>query len=149
MAERDRTERVLELIDELMLRDEKLEGFLDASPWGILVVDKTFQIVYINKRLSEMSGYKLTELIGRDIKHLMPPEDAKKHKKHENAFIKAPHEREGNHGLHPRLLCKDGSLLDVEISLGVSQVQSRTFYFASIRRLNSLFNTVDGKEKGT
>ena len=133
---------MLELID----REERYEIFLDASPWGILVSDKTFRIVYANKTLQLMSGYSLNEMLGEHIQKLMPRSDRKVHTVHEKKYIKSPHQRQGNHGLHPKILSKYGIEIPVEISLSPTKVQGQTYFFASIRPLESLFNTVEGKE---
>ena len=140
----ERADRILERVDEIMLREENLSAFLDASPWGILVVDKTFKIVYINKTLERISGYRYTEVLGMSMHVLMPKADGKNHVKHEKAYLKNPQPREGNHGNHPVILTKARRTIDVEISLGIAQVREITYYFASIRPIASLFNTVRG-----
>ena len=145
----DLFDKMNEQIDYLIKKEEALEKFLDASPWGMIAVNEKFEIRYVNTRFEKMSGYTSDELIGKSLHVLMPKADRKAHVAHEKEYIKAPHEREGNHGLKPLLLCKDGTLLRVEISLGVSEVEGKEYYFASLRRFDSLFNSVEGKEKGT
>lgn len=147
MASSDRFDRITERIEAIMQREETLEIFLDASPWGILVVDQTFHIAFINKTLERMSGYRSSELIGRHLHDLMPEADRSKHIEHEKKYIKKPHARQGNHGLKPRILRHDGTTLDVEISLSPTTIHGQKYFFASIRTLDSLFNTVDGTEK--
>lgn len=143
----NRLERVNELIERLIAQDEMYESFLNNSPWGLLVVDKTFHIVYVNKTLERMSGYSLDELRGQHLHQIMPKEDRKAHRIHEAKYLQSPHEREGNHGLKPKLLHKDGHHVPVEISLATMAVGGQTFFAASIRHLGSLFNTVEGKER--
>src|SRR6476620_11625108 len=108
MALSNRVDRVSEMIEELIDRNERYEIFLDCSPWGIIVVDQTFHIVYINKTFERMSGYAMHELHGRHLHILLPKDDAKKHTAHEKDYIKNPTNRLGNHGLDPKLLCKNG-----------------------------------------
>lgn len=141
----DRVERITELIDRLIRQDEMHEMFLDASPWGILVVDKTFHVVYMNRRLEHMTGYTLNEMLGESMHTLLPPEDHKAHRAREKAYVKAPHSRTGNHGLKPRLLHKNGGIINVEISISPTKVHGQTMFFASIRPLETLFHTVEGK----
>lgn len=141
----NRVDRVADMIEELLEREERYEVFLNASPWGILVVDQTFHIVFINNTLERMTGYSVSELSGQHLHTLMPKEDRKAHAKHEKEYIKNPRERMGNHGYKPRLLCKNGSITEVEISLSPTRIEGKQFFFASIRPLKSLFNTVEGE----
>lgn len=145
----NRVDRVTDMIEELIDREEQYDAFLAASPWGILVVDITFHIVYANKRLLDMTGYSFRELIGQHLHMIMPKEDRKMHVKHEKEYIKQPHHRTGNHGLRPRVLRKDGTVFDVEISISPTVVRGRKMFFASVRELDTLFHTVEGKVKGT
>lgn len=143
----DRVDRISELMEKVLEQEEKYETFLNASPWGILVVDKTFRIVYINRTLERMCGYSIDELMGQHVQMLIEEKARKIHSKHESEYIKGPRSREGNHGLHPKIVCKNGAILPVEISLSPTKVHGKTFFFASIRNLDSLFNTVNGTEK--
>lgn len=142
MAISDRFDRISEKIELMLQREEAYETFLNASPWGILVVDKTFHIVYVNKKMEVMCGYTLDELIGKHLHILMPPDDAAKHVKHEKNYIKAPHSRTGNHGLEPKIKHKNGRIEMVEISISPTEIQGEKFFFASIRHMETLFDTV-------
>lgn len=146
----NRVDRVSDMIEELIRREERYEVFLNASPWGILVVDQTFHIVYINRTLERMSGYSVSELVGQHMHVLLPKEDRKVHRQHEKRYVKEPYDRQGNHGLKPRLLCKDGDIKDVEISISPTRIEGKAFFFASIRPMETIFNTItpDGHERG-
>lgn len=135
-------------MDELIDREEEYSAFLNASPWGIVVVDVTFHIVYCNNTFEKMTGYNLREIIGEHLHSLMPKPDRKAHIVHEKEYVKQPHARAGNHGLKPRLLLKDKTILPVEISIAPTRVRGKQMFFASIRPLETLFNTVEGKVKG-
>lgn len=148
MSAGDRFDRITERIEEMLEREERLEIFLDASPWGILVVDKTFHIAFINKTLERMTGYQAAELMGEHLHMIMPKDDVSVHIKHEKDFIKNPRVRTGNHGLKPRILRKDKGLISVEISISPTKVHGQQYFFASIRPLETLFNTVEGHERG-
>jgi len=143
----DRVDRITELMERVIQQEEMYVSFLNASPWGILVTDKTFKIVFINQTLERMSGYGISEIMGKHLEILMPKSDAKLHASHEKAYVKNPYPREGNHGLKPKILHKNGAIVPVEISISPTKVHGQMFYFASIRVLESLFNTVEGQEK--
>lgn len=130
------------MVEELISREEKYSIFLNASPWGILVVDQTFHIVFVNKTFERMSGYVVEELMGRHLHYVMPKSDRKVHTQHEIEYIKAPYDRIGNHGLNPRILCKGGEIVEVEISISPTRIGGKGFFFASIRERKSLYNTI-------
>ncbi len=77
MALSDRFDRVSGMIEELMEREERYKVFLDANPWGTLVVDQTFHIVFMNKTMELMSGYSLDDIQGRHLHYIMPKADHK------------------------------------------------------------------------
>lgn len=58
MDERRRTE------DELKGSEEKLRGIFDTMHSGIILVDSTGKIIFANRRMAEMFGYTLDQLIG-------------------------------------------------------------------------------------
>lgn len=148
MTKYERFERIEYLIQKLGAKESQYEAILDASPWGILVVDQTFHIVYINATFERMSGYNVSEISGRYIGILIPDNMKLIHVEHEKNYVKNPRNRIGNHGLKPQILTKYNSILDVEISLSPSRIEGQQLFFASIRPLDSLYNTIEGYEHG-
>ncbi len=134
----DRIERIARMMNAIIDREERYEAFLQASPWGILVVDTEYNIAFVNGRLLAMSGYKEEELLGKHMHILLPKRDRKVHKEHEVAYREDPHERHGSYPLDPRLLTKDGQEIPVEISLAPAPVRGKMHYFASLRRKDTL-----------
>lgn len=149
MSLSDRVDRVSGMIEELIEREQRLEIFLNASPWGILVVDQTFHMVYVNGTFERLSGYSMSELLGKHMHYVMPEEHHRIHTEHERDYVKNPRDRHGNHGLRPMVKCKSGNVVDVEISLSPVRIDGKAFFFASVRELSTLFNTVEGEVKKT
>lgn len=138
MAMKDRLERIEHLMGEVLGREEYYEAFLDASPWGILVVDDEFRIVYMNSTMRELSGYRLQEVEGEHLQILIPPEDREVHSRHERDYKTHPRVRFGDHPFEPKLLHRDGQLIDVEISLAPAMVHGEAYFYASIRERKTL-----------
>lgn len=145
MALSNRLDRVSEMIEELIEKEERYEIFLNASPFGIMVVDQTFHIVFVNKATEKLSGYSASELLGEHMHILMPESDRKGHVKHEIEYLKRPFilDRIGNHGARPRLLHKNGEEIPVELSLAPVNLDGKKLFYASIRLLETLYNTVE------
>lgn len=138
MSAGDRISRIEELIEKLSEREEYYEAFLHASPWGILVVDESFRIVYLNKTMEVMSGYTLEDIEGEHLHLLIPPEDREIHARHEEDFHNNPRVRLGDHPFEPNIWNSQGERVPVEISLSPAEVKGETFYYASIRPRESL-----------
>lgn len=138
MATSERIARIEELISKISEREEYYEAFLDASPWGILVVDEAYRIVYINKTMERLCGYELLEIDGKHLHTLIPKETREVHAHHELEYAINPRVRLGDHPFQPELLHRDGHHVPVEISLAPSKVKGETYFFASIRPRESL-----------
>lgn len=141
MAIQDRMNRIEELLGQLSEREEYYEAFLDANPWGILVVDEAFRIVYINSSMEEICGYKLSEIDGSHLHKLIPKDVRAVHSFHEEDYLANPRVRYGDHPFRPQVLHKDGRLVDVEISLAPARVKGEMYFYASVRPRETLGDT--------
>jgi len=63
-------------------------GVLDAAVDGIVVIDKQGAIQRVNQAITRMFGYESDELIGKNIKILMPGTDSDQHDNHLGRFNK-------------------------------------------------------------
>src|SRR5438094_10007418 len=52
--------------------DEVFGELLEAMPDGMVMVDESGRIVFVNRQLEQLSGYVRAELIGRRIEKLVP-----------------------------------------------------------------------------
>jgi two-component system sensor histidine kinase DevS len=76
---------------ESLLSDEVLRGILDAAPDGIVVVDDSGTIVFVNPMVAKMFGYPNDELVGMSVDQLLPDD------------VRGPHAgRRANYAAHPR-----------------------------------------------
>ena len=63
-----------------------LEGFLDAAPDAIVVVDWSGNIVIVNHLAERLFGYSRQELLGIPIEGLVPQRFSEQHAKHRNNY---------------------------------------------------------------
>jgi PAS domain S-box-containing protein len=94
-----------------------LQGFLDAAPDAIVVVDKTGSIVIANGLTEKMFGYSRDELIGRPIEVLVPERSRGGHVHYRDNYVREPRTRPMGEGRELAGRRKDGSEFAVEISL--------------------------------
>lgn len=120
--------------DDLLYR-----ALVQSNPWGVLAVDTDFNICFVNRSLERLSGWSFEELQGRHLHTLIPEEDRDAHVEHEREYLARPRVRHGDAPIRPKLLCRDGSTLDVEISLSpLDDPDVGTYFYASIRERATL-----------
>ncbi|MBW8002154.1 MAG: PAS domain S-box protein [Planctomycetes bacterium] len=119
----DITKRI-ETENALKRSENKTRTLLQASPIGILAIDKEGNIVFTNPAIEKMFGYQENELINNKIEMLLLEKLHSKHVGHrEKYFLKLEQKflhSEGN--LHGK--CKDGTLMPVEIGVSWAETEA-------------------------
>ena len=100
-----------------MLSSDEYRAIFDASPDGLLVVDRDGVIRAANPRVEELFGWGTDELLGQSVDVLVPESVGEAHTAHRSRFVADPHNRPMGVGLDLRGKRKDGSTFPVEISL--------------------------------
>ena len=70
-----------------------LEGFLEAAPDAIVVVDWSGHIVIVNQLAGRLFGYSRQELLGMQIERLIPQRFSEHHTGHRDNYFREPHAR--------------------------------------------------------
>src|SRR5690349_14537544 len=94
-----------------------LEGFLEAAPDAIVVVDEPGNIVIVNCLAARLFGYSRQELLGMQIEGLVPHRFRNQHAAYRDDYFHEPHTRPMGEGRELSGRRKDGSEFPVEISL--------------------------------
>ena len=105
----------------------------DAIPDPTLICDKHGLILIVNHQIEIMLGFKPEELINRPIENLMPKHYRKGHYKAFAHYVDSPIPRPMGTGRVVKALKKDGSEIDVEISLSPIKTANDTFFACSLR----------------
>jgi PAS domain S-box-containing protein len=100
---------------------ETLQALLESASQGIVVIDGTGRIVFVNGHLAAMFGYTREELVGQPLEILVPSELRHAHAEHRARYAGNPHVRAMGVGLDLTGRRKDGTRFPVEISLSYSQ----------------------------
>jgi len=101
--------------------DEELKRVaMEAAPDGIVLVDRKGRILLANPAMQAMSGYGASELLGRPLQMLLPPEAHAAHGPQLQSYFAQPARRPMGQGRDLWLLRKDGKRLSVDIALGHS-----------------------------
>ena len=99
---------------------------MEASPGGILMVDRAGHIVMVNAAMEAISGYASEELCGQSVGIFLPPAARDAHARQLEAYFRSPSGRPMGRGQDFRIMRKDGSLTAVAIALGHTDVSGGT-----------------------
>jgi len=110
-----------------------LQGFLEAAPDAIVVVDTTGTIVVVNGLTEKLFGYAREELLGQKIELLVPDRFRKGHIAYRTSYFREPRTRAMGEGRELSGRRKDGSEFAVEISLSPLETEEGRFVISIIR----------------
>jgi PAS domain S-box-containing protein len=110
-----------------------LQGFLEAAPDAIVVVDRRGKIVTINTLTERMFGYGRDELVGQAVEVLVPERYRGAHVDDRSTYFEEPRTRPMGAGRELSGRRKDGREFAVEISLSPLQVQDGPLVISIIR----------------
>jgi PAS domain S-box-containing protein len=110
-----------------------LEGFLEAAPDAIVVVDWSGNIVIVNQLTERLFDYSRQELLGMQIEELVPQRFREHHAGYRNNYFREPHTRPMGEGRELSGRRKDGSEFPVEISLSPLKTETGTLVISIIR----------------
>lgn len=99
---------------------------------GLLIVNKTGDIVLVNPRCSEMFGYADGELEGLKVEELIPMSARGSHVNHRKDYQKKPRKRRMGGNMNLQANKKNGDLFHVEISLNHFNSEEGTYVIAVI-----------------
>lgn len=122
-------------LERLVERAEIWQLLFDECPWGVAVFNSSMKFFLINHAFTEMTGHD-TDILGNDVKEVLPVRFRRAHKKSEKEFAKDPQKKTNRHGLSPFILRSDGQELAVDIDLSYIKYDGGIYYVAFIRRMN-------------
>ena len=118
---------LLENERQLIQKKERYETFLHASGDGIHIIDDQGILVEANQRFCDLLGYSMAELIGKSVTFwdaLYSPE---------SAFVKVKENFSQANLFETRHRCKNGELIDVEVSAQTVMIEGKPLLWNSSR----------------
>ncbi|MGH1363446.1 MAG: PAS domain S-box protein [Calditrichia bacterium] len=108
-------------------------GVLNTIKEGIITSDESGVIISANVAIKTIFGYDEEELVGKDIKILMPEKYREQHQKGMERYMKTRESRALNQRLMMEGLRKDKSVFPLEIYLTETKVSDQIFFTAAMR----------------
>src|SRR5262245_51413437 len=79
--------------------EQTFQGFLEAAPDAVVIVDASGSIVMVNAQAERLFGYTRLELVGRDVEVLVPERFRAAHPGHRTSYVLDPKVRGMGGGL--------------------------------------------------
>ncbi len=118
---------------ELQTSETYLRAIFDATPDAMLISDEHGVITMVNQQTERLLGYPINELLGQSIEVLVPERFRAVHPAQRAQFAATAAPRPMGVGRTVKALRKDGSELDVEISLSPIQTAQGLFFASALR----------------
>lgn len=121
---------------QLRERESRLRAILQTATDAIVTIDHQGTIVGVNPATSRMFGYLAEEMIGTNVKLLMPEPSRSEHDNHLSRYLATGEARVIGTGREVVARRKDGSTFPVHLS--VSQIDNPPLFTGIIRDISAL-----------
>ncbi|MCE0724507.1 MULTISPECIES: PAS domain-containing sensor histidine kinase [Legionella] len=111
---------------------QRFELAVEASPTGMIMINRAGEIELLNSQIIKMFGYEKHELMGKKIEILVPERFRAKHPEHRLVFFENPKARLMGAGRDLFGQRKDGTEFPVEIGLNPLITEDGSFVLASV-----------------
>lgn len=105
---------------------------VEASPTGMIMINRAGEIELLNSQIVTMFGYQKEELLGQKIETLVPDRFKTKHPEHRLVFFEKPKARLMGAGRDLFGQRKDGTEFPVEIGLNPLITEESSYVLASV-----------------
>ncbi len=115
--------------------EARLATVLDNAQVGILIVDEGGRILAFNKSSERLFGYAAAEVLGRDARMLVPPEDAAGHQRCFAGCVRRGAGRLVGAGREVTGMHRDGTSIPFELSVGETMTPEGRQFIGFLRDL--------------
>ncbi|MEM9587072.1 MAG: PAS domain S-box protein [Planctomycetota bacterium] len=124
-------------IDSDVRSEDRQRQLLDAAPDAMVVIDTERKILFFNTQAEALFGYSKQEVLGKPVEALIPERLRENHASHVAQYALSPN-CQPLHARPPlRARRKDGSEVEVQISLSPIPTKSGTLYAAALRPVDA------------
>lgn len=124
----------LRQIESHLVDPELAIQMVEQTPDGIVLVDSSAHIQFLNRAAELLFGYHRSELFDQPIETLVPEAARAAHEGHRSKFLDDPRTRPMGLGIALKARRKDGSEFEAEINLSPIVVPQGSYVVAAIRK---------------
>jgi PAS domain S-box-containing protein len=118
-------ERIERQVGETGEQRQRFQSLFETAPDAIVIIDQDGSVEYINGSTVRLFGYAATEVIGHDIKMLMPEPDRGHHTEYMDRYLEGGEAHIIGKGRKVTGLRKDGSTVRLHLSIGEFSLNGR------------------------
>jgi len=123
------------------LSEARLESVLETAPDGIIVMDEGARILVFNKACESLFGYDAAEVIGENVRILMPQAHHDNHDLYVQRYRATGERKIIGIGREVEGRRKDGSIFPLDLSVGEAQTPNGRQFIGVIRDLSARHET--------
>ncbi|MBF0588174.1 MAG: PAS domain S-box protein [Magnetococcales bacterium] len=120
------------MIQKLELELTANDALISTSPNGIITIEANGNIISFNRMAEKLFGYAPSEVLGQNVKMLMPIETASRHDGFLAHFLESGEKKITDAGREVEAQRKDGSRFPIHLAIGIMRVGSSTRFVGMI-----------------
>ena len=125
--------RVADRIAELRESESHLRAILDNSAEGIITIDNRGILLSLNPAAVKIFGYEVSEVLGKNIKCLMPEPYAAAHDQYLSNYLRTREAKVIGIGREVSGLHKDGHIFPLDLTVSEMQANGQPVYIGIVR----------------
>jgi len=124
-------------IQELQDSAARMKAILETVPDGIITINKKGSIESVNPAVLDMFGYDESELLGQNVKVLMPDPYHSEHDEYLQHYHETGEKKVIGIGREVSAQRKDGSIFPIELSVSEMNVSGETMFTGVIKNISA------------
>ncbi len=133
-----------QLEQELSASEKRLNAIINTAVDGIIIIDKEAKMEVVNPAAAALFGYEAEDLIGKNVKTLMPTPHQEAHDSYIGNYHRTGQRKIIGIGREVKGLKKDGSLFPFNLSISEVHLPEKTIYVGVIHDISDI-KTTKGK----
>ncbi|MFH5833137.1 PAS domain S-box protein [Halalkalibaculum sp. DA384] len=117
--------------------ERKMQSILDTAVEGIITIDETATIESFNKAAEKIFGYSAAEVIGKNVKILMPSPYYEEHDQYMQNYLETGEKRIIGIGREVRGKRKNGDIFPMSLAVSEVKVDGETIFTGIVRDISS------------
>jgi PAS domain S-box-containing protein len=117
-------------------QEERLRSIFDNALSSMITIDERGKVDTFNVAAERLFGYSREEVIGKNVKMLMPHSFASEHDEYLSAYRQTGHKKVIGIGREVVAQRKDGSTVPVHLSIGEMRLDGKKFFIGTLQDIS-------------